>query len=112
MRELNLDDALNTAAFVDDCGARAQVAGMVASISAGDSDLEKIGIGGILAFLFTIAKKGNRAGLYELLSGPLELEPDAVGRLTFHQLKEACREMAEINNLKDFFGSVSDILRS
>ena len=54
--------------------------------------------------LFDMAtEKQGETTIYELLSGPFEMEPDAIRDMDMSEFIDSCKQLAAENNLRDFF---------
>lgn len=74
------------------------------SVQRDDSALTQIGIDVALQILGAAAKRGVDGCIYRFLAPILETEPEAVAELPLQQLAAALRQIAEGNDLSDFFG--------
>lgn len=73
-------------------------------------DVTQVGVDGVLAIVEAAVEPKAEALTYKFLSGPLECTPEDVAAMELEELIKALREIAEANNLENFFDSASGIL--
>lgn len=110
MRKLNTADVFAAARVIRASGMKAELQALVKRAAESDSPVEDVGIEGFLTIMEALAEKKSEQAIYELMSGPLEMTPQAVAELPLDQLAEMLQEMAKEMDLKRFFSYVSGMI--
>lgn len=120
MRKLNTADVFAAARVIRASGMRDQLLPIIQKAAeetkaaedkkAMDAILSRIGINGFLTVLEALAERKSEAAIYEVLAGPMECSAEDVEDMPLEDLIPMLRQIAEENQLKDFFGYVSGIL--
>lgn len=76
----------------------------------GKADVQNVGIEAIMTVVFTLAENGVEKALYDLLSGPFEMEPSEVGKLDIVELCEKIEWLWKEGNLQVFFEHLSNLI--
>lgn len=105
MRKLNLKDSLNFMRFIKKAGIRQIVIDLVNGVKDTTDSPARIGVNAFFAVMEAVSATENEQELYNLLSGPLELEPEQVAAIELTELAEKLEQMAQENNLERFFTS-------
>lgn len=109
MRKLNTHDVFNCLRAIKATGAREELQKIYAAIKPGD-DEEELGLGAIAVVLESIADPAAERAACVFLAGPLECSPEDVQQMDLEELIAALKQMAEENNLRRFFHSVSGLI--
>ena len=120
MRKLNTADVFAAARVIRASGMRDQLLPVIQKAAAEannaedekakDAILSKIGINGFLTVLEAMAERKAESAIYEVLAGPMECSSEDVEKMPLEDLLPKLRQIAEENQLKNFFGYVSGIL--
>lgn len=110
MRKLNTSDVFALARVVRASGMREDLTALIKWGVESDAKLEDIGITGVLTVLEALAERKAESAIYEVLAGPLEMEPKAVADMPLDNLAPMLQTLWTENNLKDFLSWVSGIL--
>lgn len=113
MRKLNTADLFRAARAVKASGLRGELTKYIAMLSngSGELDAEKIGIDTILMVIELFAERNSENAIYEVLSGPFEMEPAEIAAMELEPLMEMLGELAADGGLKAFFSHLSAILQ-
>ena len=71
-----------------------------------DEFIKSVGVGAILKLVEMASGKKAEAKIYELLAGPLEMQPEDVKALPIPDFIESVKTIARENDLSSFFDSV------
>lgn len=110
MRKLNTSDIFAALRLIRAANLREEIKPLLKRVSEGSASVEDVGIDGIISALEMLAEKKAERAIYEVLSGPLEISPDEVGALDILEFAQKIEQIAKENDMKAFFGYVSDIL--
>lgn len=111
MRKLKTADVFAFARLVKASGIRSELTATVEKLSGADEpDLREIGINTVLMLIEALAEKNSEKALYEALAPVLEMKPSEVENLPPAEFFGAFKQIAEENDLTNFFSSLSDIL--
>ena len=110
MRKLNTADVFAAARVIRASGMKSELQALVKRAAESDSPVEDVGIEGFLTIMEALAERKSEQAIYELMSGPLEMEPQAVAALPLDDLATMLQEMAKEMDLKSFFGYVSGMI--
>ncbi len=75
-------------------------------------NLKRVGINFYLTVFEALAEHGTENSMYDLLSGPLEMEPEEIADLDADKLVEMLKELGKVSNLQAFFKALSDLTTS
>ena len=109
MRKLNTADVFAAVRVVKISGARAELQSVLKRALDSGADLEDVGMDGFLTVLEALGERKVEQAIYEVLAGPLEITPDAVGTMPLDEMVAALKQIAEENDLKHFFTFVSSM---
>lgn len=110
MRKLKTTDVFAALRAIKAVGLRDELKPLLARAAAGGVSVEDVGIDGFLSLLEMLSEKKAENALYEVLAGPFEATPEAVGSMDLDEMFAGLCQIARENNLKDFFGYVSGLL--
>jgi hypothetical protein len=111
MRKLKTIDVFAFARVLGSSGIREDVTAFIQKLALqGETDTERIGIETVLMIMEALAAKKCESAIYEALGPIFEMDPKQVGELPPAEFFAGLKEIAEENDLKSFFGSVSSLL--
>jgi len=110
MRKLNTSDVFALARVVRVSGLRAELQELIKNAANRNARVEDVGIGGFLTIMEALAEKKSESAIYEVLAGPLELEPGQVASMPLDEMVQKLKQLEEENDLKSFFRWLSGIL--
>ena len=110
MRKLNTSDVFAALRLIRAANLREEIKPVMRVASEGKLSVEDVGIDGIISVVEMLAEKKAEKAMYEVLSGPFEMEPEEVANMELVQFAENLQQLAKENDLRAFFGYVSGIL--
>lgn len=112
MRPLNTADVFKAARAVKSSGLREELKKLTLCIAngSGEVDVENIGVDAILQVIECFADKNAEKAIYEVLSGPFEMDADMIPVMTLDELFGCLEYMAMDPGLKYFFKRVSGLI--
>lgn len=114
MRKLQTSDVFAALRVIKAANLREELKPMlkrVAEKSAEEkSDVQDIGIDGILSMVGLLSEAKAEKAMYEVLAGPFEMKASEVAALDIVTLADNIQTLAQENDLKVFFGYLSNIL--
>ena len=110
MRKLNTADLFAACRIISRESLRDKIKPIVASASVSGISVEDIGIETLLTILGVLSEKGSEHAIYEVLSGPFEMDAKEVSELDSNTLFDKISELAMENDLQAFFMRLSGIL--
>lgn len=111
MRPLNTADIFKAARAVKSSGLREELKKLTLSIAngSGEVDVDNIGVDAILQVIECFSAKNAEAAIYDVLSGPFEMDADKIPTMPLEELFGCLEYMAMDPGLKDFFKRVSGL---
>lgn len=111
MRQLKTSDVFAFCRVVKASGMREELTALTKKLATRDNlDVEAVGYEGVLVIIEALTEKKSEKVLYEALAPVMEVSPDDVGNMAPSDFFEALKQIAEDNDLKSFFKSLSGIL--
>lgn len=111
MRALKTSDVFAFARVIKASGMREELSALTKKIAATENfDVESVGYESILVIIEALAERKSEKVLYEALAPVLEVAPNDIGDLAPSDFLEALKQIAEQNDLRSFFKSLSAIL--
>lgn len=110
MRKLNTADIFAMARIVRASGVREDLREVIRRVAENGMEATSVGIEGFLVILEAAAEKKAENAIYEALAGPLEIPAADIAAMELDVLLKNLKQLAEENDLKNFFGLVSRIL--
>lgn len=105
MRKLMTADLFSFARVIKASGIREELIGYIQSISA-DADKERVGMNTILMIIEALSDKKAESAVYSALSPVFEMKAEEVAQLPPNELFAKLKQMAEENDLLNFFNSL------
>lgn len=120
MRNLNTSDVFEFARMIKDLGLKEEIKEISVKATAALNNqslktqeneeagseqtnmLENVGMDMFLGLLEKLTEKKSESAFYKFLSGPFEIEPEAVGKLDPLELIEGLTKMADVQRWKGF----------
>lgn len=111
MRALKTSDIFSFARVIKASGIREDLVNYLQKISAQDDlNTERVGINTILMIIEALSDKKAEKAIYEALGPIFEKSAAEVEEMAPSELISSLKQLAEENDLTDFFGSLSNIL--
>ena len=113
MRHLKTGDIPKFAGCITALGVKDEVASIARDIEEGKKKIDQFSAGFELIWaLFERASENNTARkIYEFLAGPFEMTPEEVEDLDLQDFGALCKQLAEENNLGDFFKAAASAMK-
>ena len=108
MRKLATADVFAVARVLKASGVRNDLVAVVQKLKSqtGEIDLQRVGIDTVFMVIEALAEKKAEAAIYEALAPILEVNADEVGQMPLEDLITSLKQIAEENDLANFFNSV------
>lgn len=103
MRKANTTDLFNIARLVNDLNLKEDIF----NSQKNEEDFEKIGFNFIFDILSKASTKEVEKKIYECLSGPLEMDPEAIGKMEIDELMKALPECFNFKTVVNFIKRVN-----
>ncbi len=111
MRKLNTSDVFVAARAVMGCGLREKLRDLCMELSdSGKLDVTKVGVDSALAVMELFVSAGAEKALHQILSGPFEVEPEAVAVMELPELVDGLEWLWSDGGAAPFFKLLSGIL--
>lgn len=110
MRKLQTKDVFATMRIIKKAKLREEIKPFIKLATEGTINVEDIGIEGVLGLIETLSEKNAETAIYEVLSGPFEIEPNEVASMEINTLKENLTILEKENDLKVFFTSLFGLI--
>lgn len=110
MRRIQTTDIFGAARIIRASGVREDLRTLIQNVAESGLSVESVGIDGFLLILEAAAEKKTEHAIYEVLSGPFEVEPGQIAVMELDELLERLNQLYRENDLQRFFGFVSRIL--
>lgn len=101
MRKLNTSDVFSLARLIKEIGIKEDIKKLSTSVNE-NTDIKEAGFDLIFTVIEKFAEKNSEPALYNFLSGPLEIDPEEVGKVELFTLVENILEIADIEKWKAF----------
>lgn len=101
MRKLNTSDVFSLARLIKEIGIKEDIKKLSTSVNE-NTDVKEAGFDLIFTVIEKFAEKNSEPDLYNFLSGPLEIDPEEVGKVELFTLVENILEIADIEKWKAF----------
>lgn len=101
MRKLNTSDVFSLARLIKEIGIKEDIKKLSTSVNE-NTDVKEAGFDLIFTVIEKFAEKNSEPALYNFLSGPLEIDPEEVGKVELFTLVENILEIADIEKWKAF----------
>ena len=105
MRKLRTADLFSFARVIKASGIREELVGYLKTITA-ESDKERVGMNTILMLIEALSDKKAESAIYDALAPVFEMGADEVEMMSPSELFAKLKQMAEENDLPNFFNSV------
>lgn len=111
MRKLNTADVFAAARVIRASGVRIELRDLIDRAAESNTPVKSVGVEGFLLVAEALAEKKAEAALYELLAGPLEMDPAALPLLPLDELLVLLGQLTAQMSVswRDFFKSASGI---
>ncbi len=112
MRKLNTSDVFVAARAVMGCGLREKLRELCMELSDDEKrlDVTKVGVDSALAVMELFVSAGAETALHRILSGPFEVEPEAVAVMELPELVDGLEWLWSDGGAAPFFKLLSGIL--
>jgi len=110
MRKIVTTDVFSALRLIQRSGLKEKLVPVIENIAKSPDSLEHTGILGFLTLIEVFAESGCENMIYEWLSGPCECKPKDVASWSLDELSENLTKLAENNNLRCFFQSLSGLI--
>ncbi len=111
MRKLVTADVFTVARVLKASGVRAELVNVVQKLKneTGEIDLQRVGIDIVFMVIEALAEKKSEKAIYEALAPIFEVSEKEVEQMPIGDLVNSMKQIAEENDLGNFFGSVFNI---
>lgn len=106
MRNLVTADLFKAVRTIKASGLKEEVRPLLKMAAEGQADVQNVGIEAIMTVVGALAESGVERSLYELLSGPFEMDPSEVAQLDILELCEKIQWLWKDGNLQPFFAQL------
>lgn len=110
MRKIITTDVFKALRLIQKSGLRDKLTDVVKEIAAGDMEVEKAGIMGMLAVLEVFSEEKCEHLIYEWLAGPAEKEAEEIAQLELSDLADLLDRLSEENDIRNFFTVLSRLM--
>ena len=110
MRKIITADVFKALRLIQKSGLRDKLTEVIKEIAAGEMEVEKAGITGMLAVLEVFSEEKCEHLIYEWLAGPAEKEAEEIAQLELSDLAALLKRLSEENDVRYFFTVLSDFL--
>jgi len=110
MRKLQTSDVFNAMRLIKKANLKEEIKPLLKRISTGEFNIEDAGIEGILGFIEILSEKKSEQAIYEVLSGPFEMDAKNVETMELGSLADSIEALAKENDLKRFFTLLAGLL--
>ena len=111
MRKLKTTDVFEALRLIQKSGLKQQLVPVIEQIANEGLSMERAGITGILTVFEVFAEKKCEDLIYQFLAGPFCCTPKEVGDWDLDTLAANLTKLAEENNLRSFFTSLSGLIK-
>lgn len=110
MRKVVTTDVFSALRLVQKSGLKEQLVPLIEKLAKDPESIERSGILGILTLIEVFADNKCERLIYEWLAGPCECTPKEVANWDLDELSKNLTLLAEGNNLRNFFTSLSGLI--
>lgn len=103
MRKLQTSDLFSALRLIRKANLKEEIKPILKMAGSGQMEVEDVGIEGILSVIEILSEKKSEQAIYEVLSGPFEMEPEQIEKMDLCTLVERLETLARENDLKRFF---------
>ncbi|WP_313413136.1 hypothetical protein [Sedimentibacter sp.] len=110
MRKLQTQDVFAAMRAISKANLKEEIKPLLKKASAGEVDVEDVGIEGILNLIEIFSKQNSEYAIYEVLAGPFEMTPGAVKQMDILMLANYLETLSKENDLKRFFTLLAGLI--
>lgn len=103
MRKLQTSDLFAAMRIVKKANIKEELKPILKLAAEGRISINDIGIEGILSFIEIMSEKKSEQAIYEVLSGPFEMDAKDIEKMDIMALADNIKVLTEENDLKAFF---------
>ena len=107
MRKLQTSDLFSALRLIKKAGLKEEIKPLLKMAADGGFSVEDVGIEGILCLIEAITDRKSEIAIYEVLSGPFEVDAKQVEQMDLCTLADNLQALAKENDLKRFFSLLS-----
>lgn len=101
MRKIITKDVFKLARLIKHSGAKEELTDILGASR--EADASEIGLKAVMTLISACGEENTEKEIYELLSGIAEKKPSEIENMALEDLKELLEDIADENNLSDFF---------
>lgn len=110
MRKLQTQDVFAAMRAISKANLREEIKPFLKKASAGEVNVEDVGIEGILGLMEVLSRKNSEQAFYEVLAGPFEMAAEEVMTLDLVELAGMIETLSKENDLKRFFTLLAGLI--
>lgn len=110
MKKIATADIFAAMRVVKATGMKDELKPILKKVASGESSVEDIGIEAILAVMEAASGTASERAIYQFLSGPFEMDTEAVAMLDLEDLMSNLEALARENDLRGFFRRLSGLM--
>lgn len=110
MRKLQTQDVFAAMRAISKANLKEEIKPLIKKASAGEANVEDVGIEGILNLIEIFSKHNSEQAIYLVLAGPFEVTANEVATMDFLTLAENLETLGRENDLKRFFTLVANMI--
>lgn len=110
MRKLQTQDVFAVMRAISKANLKEEIKPLLKKASAGEVNVEDVGIEGILSLIEIFSKHNSEQVIYEVLAGPFEVKAKEVATMDFITLAENLETLSKENDLKRFFSLLAGLI--
>ncbi|HCP14821.1 MAG TPA: hypothetical protein DIT32_03460 [Peptococcaceae bacterium] len=110
MRKLQTQDIFNTFRIIKKANLKEEIKPIIKMAGSGELNIEDVGIEGILGVIEIMTESKAEQAIYEVLSGPFEMDPAKIRHMDLIELAANLETLSKENDLKRFFTLLAGLL--
>ena len=110
MRKLQTSDVFNALRLVKKAGIKEQLIPYMQELAKKEKNVENLGIASILTFIEILTEAKAEQCIYEVLAGPLEMEPERIAQMNLQKFTECIERLGKENDLRSFFIALAGMI--
>ncbi len=110
MRKIQTQDVFAALRAISKANLKEEIKPIIKKASAGEVNVEDIGIEGVLGMIEIFSQKKSEQAIYDVLSGPFEMTAKKVEQMDIVTLTENLETLGRENDLKRFFTLLAGLI--
>jgi hypothetical protein len=110
MRKLQTQDVFAAMRAISKANLKEEIKPLLKKASDGETNIEDVGIEGILGMIEIFSQKKSEQAIYEVLAGPFEVTAKEIETMDFVTLAENLETLGKENDLKRFFTLLAGLI--